>query len=239
MEVGLKHNTPFVYLDDRVPEVNWDEVHTDTVRGLTEAKWIKTAVSAGVHKDWADLEMATYYRSAEKHLTPEQYKVYNALESTEQKIKFLCFTTPMVHPFWLCFLRVNKKTEKTQHVNKAVAAECYDTAEMKHFPKLMELIHKLPMKSIGRILIFMTEANNQTVPHYDAANAMQRATMRNADFIWFQPSPAKKLFVMGLDKIRHYPEDGKRFVWFNEMDYHGTEPCPVMSYSVRVEGEFA
>jgi hypothetical protein len=243
MEVGLKHNLPFQYLDDFTPLVNWEEVHNDTVRGLAKAPWIKTAVSAGAHPDWAVTEMATYYKNVDKYLTPQQHTIFSKLETMEQKIKFLQMTTPTVHPFWLCFLRVNKAVERTQHENKAIAEQCIDTPNIVYFPKLMSVIRKLPMKSIGRILIFMTEANNETVPHYDASSQEQRERMGNADFIWFQPQalaggPCKRIYVMDDDKNRYYADPSKQLVWFNEMDWHGTEPAPVFSYSVRVEGVF-
>lgn len=244
MEVGIKIGKPFQYLDSFMPnDIDWEDICNDTARGLAKAQWIKTAVSAGVHPEWAELEMATYYKDVQNRLTSKQMAIWRTLPTMEQKIKFLTLTTGTVHPFWLCFLRVNKAVEKSQHENKAIAEQCENTANIVFFPKLMTLIKKLPMKSIGRILIFMTEANNQTVPHFDAGDQDQRERMGNADFVWFQPQAAlssgvKKIFVMDEDKNRYYPEDGKKFVWFNEMDYHGTEPSPVFGYSVRVEGKF-
>jgi hypothetical protein len=242
VKVGIKHGIPFQYLDDFCSEVNWAEVHTDTVRGLAKVQWIKTVVSAGVHPDWATKELYTYLKEPEVYLTKQQLAVYKGLTNIEQEIKFLSMMTPLVHPFWLCFLRVNKAIEPTYHENKADAATCVDTPSMVYFPKLMSVIRKLPMKSIGRILIFMTEANNETVPHRDASVASQ-LERPNADFIWFQPQAqnaidTKKIFIMSDDKEKFYPDPSKKFVWFNELDYHGTEPSPTFSYSVRVEGVF-
>lgn len=243
MEVGLKVGAPFKYLDEFMPLTNWADVHNDTARGIAKAQWIKTAVSAGVHDDWADSEMATYYKNAKSALDSQQFDIFSKLQTMEQKIKFLQLTTPTVHPFWLCFLRVNKPVEFTQHENKAIANQCIDTPNIVLFPKLMSVIRKLPLKSIGRILIFMTEANNETVPHFDASDQEQRARMGNADFVWFQPqalanSTCKKIFVMDDKKNKYYADPSKQFIWFNEMDFHGTDPAPVFSYSVRVEGVF-
>lgn len=243
MEVGLKHGIPFQYLDEFCPVIDWEDLHNDTARGLSKAPWIKTAVSAGVHSDWKQHEMATYYKDADSYLTPKQLSIFKSLGTLEQRIKFLSMTTPMQHPFWLCFLRVNKKTEDTYHENKAIADQCVDTPSIVYFPKLMSFIRKLPMKSVGRILIFMTEANNQTVPHFDASDQDQRARMGNADFVYFQPQAmvggaCKRIFVMDENQNRQYPNPSKGLVWFNEMDYHGTEAAEVFSYSVRVEGVF-
>lgn len=243
MEVGLKHGIPFQYLDEFMPPIDWVGVHNDTARGLAKAPWIKTAVSAGAHDDWANQEMATYFKAADKHLSAQQLSIFNSLQTMEQKIKFLQLTTPTQHPFWLCFLRANKKVEASYHENKNDPATCVDTPNVVFFPRLMSVIRKLPMKGIGRILIFMTEGHNETVPHFDALDADQRERMGNADFVYFQPQAlaqglSKKIFVMDEDKKRYYPDPTKAFVWFNEMDWHGTEAAPVFSYSVRVEGIF-
>jgi hypothetical protein len=89
-------------------------------------------------------------------------------------------------------------------------------------------------------MLFMTEANNHTVPHFDAGTQLQRDTKPNDDFIWFRTAEkSKALFVMNsITKEKSYPEEGKRFLWFNEMDYHGTDAFPGFTFSVRIDGKF-
>jgi hypothetical protein len=35
-----------------------------------------------------------------------------------------------------------------------------------------------------------------------------------------------------------YTLTDKKFVWFNEMDFHGTDAVPYFSFSVRIDGKF-
>jgi hypothetical protein len=47
------------------------------------------------------------------------------------------------------------------------------------------------------------------------------------------------MFVLDEDTgIRHYADQDRKFVWFNEMDYHGTESVDHFSFSVRIDGKF-
>ena len=60
------------------------------------------------------------------------------------------------------------------------------------------------------------------------------------DFIWFTTkSESKSVYVMDGDTHeKMYPDPDKKFVWFNEMDYHGTEAVPHFSFSIRIDGKF-
>ncbi len=243
MQVGVKTGAPFRYLDDFCPSVDWQELHDDISRGLAKVPWVKAPVSAGVHDDWKNHELLTYYKDAESLLSKRQFAFFSELKTMEERLKFLSLTTEARHPFWLCFLRVNKLVEGTYHENKADPSSCVNTPNMVFFPKLWSLIKKMPFTGIGRVLIFMTEANNETVPHFDAIDAEQRNRMGNADFIYFQPRRhaqgiSKRIFVMDENKNRFYPDESKSFLWFNEMDWHGTEAAPAFTYSIRVEGVF-
>ena len=86
-------------------------------------------------------------------------------------------------------------------------------------------------------MLFMTEANNQTVPHYDDIDNGSRP---NDDFIWFTTKPGtKKIFVFDNDtKEKFYTAPDKKLVWFNEFDWHGTDPTDHFSFSVRIDGKF-
>jgi hypothetical protein len=75
------------------------------------------------------------------------------------------------------------------------------------------------------------------LPHYDAAVRHERP---HDDFIWFTTKPmTKKMYVLDEEtNIRHYADDNRRFIWFNEIDYHGTEAVDHFSFSVRIDGKF-
>jgi hypothetical protein len=159
------------------------------------------------------------------------------LQTTDEKIKFLTAWGPVPHPFWLVYLRNNIRRERTGIFNKSVSADCEWTDNSRHFTTLVEFIKSLPFSEIGRVVLFMTEARNPTLPHFDAAVRNERP---HDDFVWFTTKPnTKKMFVLDEDTgIRHYADQDRKFVWFNEMDYHGTESVDHFSFSVRIDGKF-
>lgn len=234
------HNTPFKYLDQFIPQPDWVALHNEVSAGIARSEWGKKFVSSGVHKNWAEQEVATTFLDIDNRLTKEQLAIFHSLVETDEKIKFINALTYQPHPFWLLYLRLNRKVEKTRVANKAVAADCDWTDNAKYFPQLIKLIEAMPFDSIGRVMLFMTEANNQTVPHFDAANEAQRVVKPHDDFVWFTTKPASKsVFVLDGESLeKHYPDPSKRFVWFNEMDFHGTDPVSHFSFSIRIDGKF-
>ena len=236
--VNERHD-PFMYLDYLCPrEIDWDALHDEVSFGIARSQWWKRPVSAGVHPDWAHLELGTYALTPENSLTPTQLAMLRSLSSIEERIKFYLCITPCLHPFWTIMIRGNKRTEVSGVANKAVAADCAMTENAQYFPSLLKLVDQMPFESVGRIIMFLTEPFNQTVPHYDAMTQAQRAEKPHDDFIWFQTRPGKRIYVMNHAGERVYPDEDKRFIWWNEMDYHGTEPHDHFSFSIRIDGKF-
>ena len=239
--IGLDPNcAPYKYLDEYIPTPDWDKMHIEASLGIAKSVWSKKFVSSGVHRNWAEQEITTTFLDLENRLTPDQLAAFHTLKETDQKIKYLNALTYTPHPFWLIFLRWNRRTEGTGVQNKSVAEDCFWTDNARHFPKLVEFIKSMPFESIGRVLFFMTEANATTVPHFDAANEEQRITKGHDDFIWFNTkSKSKGIYVMDKDTLEKvYPDPDKRFIWWNEMDFHGTDPVGHFSFSIRIDGKF-
>ena len=235
---GLDNNcSPFKYLDDFITAPDWQTLHADVCRGISQSQWNKRFVSSGVHPDYADREITPYMRNIALNLDSYSRKTFEELQTTDERIKFLTAWSTVPHPFWLIYLRNNIRRERTGIFNKSVSADCAWTENSQHFSSLVDFIQTLPFAEIGRVILFMTEANNPTLPHYDAALRYERA---HDDFIWFTTKPeTKKMYVLDeATNIRHYADDSKKFVWFNEMDYHGTESVDHFSFSVRIDGKF-
>lgn len=230
---------PFLYLDDFCPTVDWDKFHADVSYGLASCRWIKRFVSAGVHSKWENQEISTYI--IKNYFTEYQKSLFETIDrrDTEKRLKFTSLVTKAVHPFWACYLRVNQVKEKTGIANKSVSADCEWTENIQYFPELMQLIEQMPFQEIGRVMFFITEPNNETVPHFD--DSPFSTPRPNDDFIYFSTITdcAKKLYVMDGESLeKFYPEDGKKFLWFNEMDYHGTDPTDRLTFTIRIEGKF-
>lgn len=240
--LGLGNNKlPFLYLDEYVNfDIDYSALNTEIAKGIATSAWNKRFVSSGVHDDWSEKEITPYIRKITEHLTTEQVKIFSSFKTTDEKLKFISCILPVPHPFWVIYLRNNKRIDSSGINNKSVAADCQWTEAANNFPTLVKLIKQLPFEGIGRVIIFMTESHNQTVPHYDAGSQKQREEKGNDDFVWFTTSPfAKKIFVMnGKTKEKIYSDPDKKLVWFNEMDYHGTDAVPFFSFSIRIDGKF-
>jgi len=239
--LGLDPNhSPFKYLDEFITPPDWEQLHNDVSLGIAKATWSKRYVSSGVHDQWAEQEITTTVMDVANRLTPPQLAAFKTLSSTDEQIKYLNALLYTPHPFWVMFLRNNKRKEFTGVYNKATSEDCFWTPNAEQFPKLVEFIKTLPFEGIGRIILFMTEANNSTVPHYDVLNQEQRAEKPHDDFIWFTTKPnSKGIYVMNGETLeKTYPDPAKKFVWWNEMDYHGTDAVPHFSFSIRIDGKF-
>jgi len=42
-----------------------------------------------------------------------------------------------------------------------------------------------------------------------------------------------------ITKEKYYTDTTKKFIWFNEMDYHGTDAVPYFTFSIRIDGKFS
>jgi hypothetical protein len=232
-----KNKSPFLYLDNFIGNVDWPTLHAETSFGISQSTWHKKFVSSGVHSDWADKEITPYMRSAETRLSEQEFKFYNMCTTIDEKIKYINALSHIPHPFWVIFIRNNRRIESSGIQNKSISKDCEWALDSKNFPSLVNLINSMPFEEVGRVIIFMTEANNQTVPHFDGRTQNDRP---NDDFIWFTTTDNRKnIFVMDGDtKEKIYSDTNRRFVWFNEMDYHGTDPVPEFSFSIRIDGKF-
>lgn len=235
---GLDSNkTPFKYLDEFIKQPDWTQLHADVCYGISQSQWNKRFVSSGIHPDYADQEITPYMQNIVENLNEYSIEKFETLKTTDERIKFLTAWGPVPHPFWLVYLRNNIRRERTGIFNKSIGADCEWTDNSRHFITLVEFIKSLPFSEIGRVVLFMTEARNPTLPHFDAAVRNERP---HDDFVWFTTKPnTKKMFVLDEDTgIRHYADQSRKFVWFNEMDYHGTESVDHFSFSVRIDGKF-
>lgn len=234
----------FNYADDFISrQVNWGFLHAEMCAGLAVSTWEKKFVSAGIYESFKKQEITEAFSNPERVLNGASLRFFNELPTFESKLKYLAlYSKDILHPFWLVFLRKNKVVESTAIINKATAIDCYDTEIRCKFPYLNRIIKDLPFKEVGRILVFITEPNNSTFPHFDAANEEQREGKKPDDFLWFTTKD-KRIYLFnenggesGNEKI--FPQTDKRFLTWNEMCYHGTEPSPFLNFSIRVDGVF-
>lgn len=107
------------------------------------------------------------------------------------------------------------------------------TPEAAEFAPLMDFIATLPFAATGRMII-MYDYDGRAVPaHRDHAS-----TDLCHEFVWFRTNLSKPLYMLD-------PETGARLdvtshsAWFDTVNqYHGADPSPGLSFSIRVDGRF-
>ncbi|MFL6227710.1 MAG: hypothetical protein ACJ741_02910 [Pyrinomonadaceae bacterium] len=107
------------------------------------------------------------------------------------------------------------------------------TAAVEEFSELMSFIRTLPFEATGRMLIMYDHAPRPVTPHrdHDVAEVCH-------EFVWFRTNLSKPFYMLN----QHTGE--KQYVasysaWFDTVNqYHGSDPCDGLSFSVRVDGRF-
>lgn len=107
---------------------------------------------------------------------------------------------------------------------------------VKYFPKLKEWLDRLVgtvFTHFGRTLFFIHEHDCVLLTHRDGTKWRPHKT----EFIWFNPTGKKSFFVYDEDKKeRHYVDT--RAAFFNDLDMHGGDSTPNMTWSLRIDGVF-
>lgn len=100
-------------------------------------------------------------------------------------------------------------------------------------PRLLAWVESLPLESVDKLDILGLDPHQGAVIHRDWPTPPSKPS----EFIHVTPQRNKRLFVYDPDSgTKHYCP--ALACTFNNFDYHGVEPGPTFSYSIRVEGTF-
>ena len=100
-------------------------------------------------------------------------------------------------------------------------------------PYTKEVIESLPFSEIGRAAIYGTWAGASVPCHRDEPSGKPRPHIN------FSPNHYRPVYVWDTVKKEkvYLPKDYK-FYAYNVTDYHGVDPLPHFSYTVRVDGKY-
>jgi hypothetical protein len=107
------------------------------------------------------------------------------------------------------------------------------TEEAGEFTLLMDFIASLPFESTGRILLIYDEGGRSVPAHRD-----HEEIDICHDFVWFRTNLRKPFYVL------NHVTGEKAYVsgysaWFDTVNqYHGSDACDGLTFSVRVDGRF-
>lgn len=120
------------------------------------------------------------------------------------------------------------------YADKNKADRCVETKNAVLFPSLFDYVHtRLPFSEVGRIVIFLNDHDLVTPIHSDDVPVKWHQN----EFLWLRPNLAKKFFIYDRTSgAKHYVTSHSAF--FNEQCWHGTDPSPNMTFSIRIDGFF-
>ncbi|HEX8147175.1 MAG TPA: hypothetical protein VF591_08355 [Pyrinomonadaceae bacterium] len=108
------------------------------------------------------------------------------------------------------------------------------TAAAAEFSELMSFIGSLPFAATGRMLIMYDHVPRPVTPHrdHDVVEVCH-------EFVWFRTNLSKPFYMLNhLTGEKQYVSSYS--AWFDTVNqFHGSDPCDGLSFSVRVDGRFA
>jgi len=102
------------------------------------------------------------------------------------------------------------------------------------FARLMDFIQTLPFEATGRMLIIYDDQGLEVPAHRDH---LEKDVCH--DFIWFRTNLVKPFYMYNQDSgEKLYVESHS--AWFDTVNqFHGSDPAPGLSFSIRVDGIFS
>ena len=170
----------------------------------------------------------------------DEYLDLTELESINEEFMKVIDTIPKKH---FSKFYVNKKID-SEDVNTLYLTELHqewdyflidkheywvDSPIYDKFPKIKELVSKLPFEHTARIMLVFSKVGQEIVTHLDHEFDEWRQEM-----IWVSFNDLKKLFILENEKPIYIKGNS---CWFDSKKYHGTKTNGY-GVSLRVDGEY-
>ncbi|HWS54542.1 MAG TPA: hypothetical protein VN228_10460 [Pyrinomonadaceae bacterium] len=110
----------------------------------------------------------------------------------------------------------------------------HPTPAAKEFSELMDFVATLPFKETGRILLIYDEAGRAVPAHRDHLNGEVCH-----EFVWLRTNLLKPLYMLNHETGEKRRVEGYS-AWFDTVNqFHGSDACGGLTFSVRVDGHFS
>ena len=138
---------------------------------------------------------------------------------------------PGVREIWLSRTKADLPPDYLDMVGKTEAWELAEDA--REFSDLMDFIETLPFQSTGRMLVIYDDSGKTVPAHRDHLD-----TNVCQEFIWFRTNLKKPFYLLNPDTSEKKYVEGYS-AWFDSVNqYHGSDACEGLSFSIRVDGKF-
>jgi hypothetical protein len=221
---------PYLSLDSFIDMDHFTSLEFDIMKGIALSKRYLATYGPSVDDPDVNLELTqveTLFNQSQ--LSPEiQFKAQEINDINSRRF-FLKLATGCFAPASTVHLR----RHVGPHSERGLRRASEEDENTRHFPSLMNFINTLPFEEFGRILFFVHEHRCPIPIHRDGTCYKPH----NHEFIYLRTNFNSKFFIFDKEnKKRHYVD--KKAIFFNERDFHGGDPSPRMTFSLRIDGRF-
>lgn len=231
----LVNKRPIFPMDNAVDTSCFAELDMEICLGLAKAK--ETFLTNGSDYTRGDATPDLYDHRfkdvtiAASELRADERAVFETLTYAEKQ-RYLKYAKGAYHPWSVCytFLTSDSWNDKMNSAGKVLKQEAREL-----FPKTIDWCYRLPQfREIGRIAIFGVDPRQHVTCHRDLEPSKWPT---NNELLMVCPRGDKKFFVYDpLLKEKIFPET--RCYIFSDLNFHGVEPSPRFTYSLRIDGKY-
>lgn len=218
---------------DLEPWLDLESLNRDRVAACLAAcqpyRWTSIVGAQGNLWDQSQRELGDYAREQRQDPQSPYRAILDQLSPGPLTNQFFRYVRPeLVHLNDCVHL-----TAPSSYEHKHLADHCPKTAAALHFGFLFEWIDQQRVfEQWGRVVFWLAERGQSSALHRDYPT--DDATEPD-EFIWLDLTKTKQFFVS--DGVTKSPITS-RAAWFNNRDWHGSEPATQLTYSLRIDGVF-
>lgn len=234
--IGINKTTPFVTLDDYVDLKGLLDMRGKIVRGIAKSCLAILPGTAGTQYNKIDNSLLDLAQIKEKLIKednlPDELVHANQFER-EYAMKYMYPSTTM----GFCLTLRGGTGPGNYHLkNQSDHVTVFERTDS-NFDFMYDWLNKQKIfDDIGRVLFFLSNPYQGSQIHSDYPRLLNTDRVRD-QFVWIRFDHRKKFFVYDeYTKEKHY-FDG-HVTYFNNVDYHGSEPSELPCFSLRIDGRF-
>ncbi len=229
------NNQPILDQTALFQDEDYKLIDREIMFGLAKSKNI--FLSPGYELTRGDAELELYNHSfkdvgtAENEINDEERAEFSKLSFNERH-RYLRFAKGAYHPWSVCLpLTLNSEwRDKMLPEGKRPTEEASQL-----FPQTLAKLYSLKIfESIGRICIFGVDPNQHVTCHRDLDPDQWRL---NDELLMISPRGDKKFYVYDpTNKKKHFVDASTKAYIFHDLNYHGCDPLPYFTYTIRIDG---
>ena len=219
-----------VDLDQHLDIQRFEELFPDLCEGIARAMPFAEPVVIGSKESQYDMSLSEVKFAMGEHEDDDRLKRLRALVQPNVAYEYTKYRWPTMALGKKILLRSygsyhnNFALKHLERINKDLPAYVY-------FPKLRAYLNDInAFDEIGRIIIFLTEGHAPAQVHCDYADGKTR----HDQFLWFNPGKRKRFYVLDNEFKKQYLTGVCNT--FDNATWHGGDPTPYATFTIRVDG---